>query len=57
MMMDDWKLPPKNMVTFCNKCKLRENYTATCTKYPKGIPDEVAIQKTPCKEFEPITKA
>ena len=56
-MMDDWKLPPKNAVTFCNKCKLRENYTATCTKYPKGIPDEVLIQKTPCKEFEPITKA
>jgi hypothetical protein len=45
---------PKNAVTFCNKCQLRKNYTATCTKYPNGIPDEVATQKTPCKEFKLI---
>lgn len=46
---------PKNAVTFCNKCKLREPFTAVCTKYPNGIPHEAATQKTPCKEFEPIT--
>ena len=43
---------PKNAVTFCNKCKLRKNFTATCTKYPNGIPHQVLTQKTPCKEFE-----
>ena len=47
---------PKNRVTFCNKCKLRVPHTATCKKYPDRIPQEVARQKTPCKEFEPIKK-
>ena len=36
--------------------QLRVPYTATCKKYPNRIPDQVATQKTPCKEFEPKTK-
>ena len=44
---------PKNAVTFCNKCALRVPFKATCKKYPDRIPQEVARQKTPCKEFEP----
>ncbi len=44
---------PRNAVTFCNKCKLRVPFTATCKKYPDRIPNEVLKQKTPCKEFEP----
>ena len=47
---------PKNTVTFCNECALRVPFTATCPKYPDRIPDQVLIQKTPCKEFEPITE-
>lgn len=55
-MKEDWKLPPKNRVRFCNNCKLRVVGTASCKKYPTRIPHEVLIQKTPCKEFEPIVK-
>lgn len=47
---------PKNKVTFCNKCELRDPFTATCPKHPNGIPYQVLTQKTPCKEFEPKTK-
>ncbi len=42
---------PRNAVVQCNKCKKRVNYTATCPKYPKGIPDEV-LTGTGCSEFE-----
>ena len=42
--------PPRNAVTFCNKCSLRK--IATCKKYPDGIPIEILTQKTPCKEFQ-----
>ncbi len=47
-----WDNIPKNAVTFCNRCALRKDYTATCKKYPENIPYEVLVQKEPCKEFE-----
>ena len=43
---------PKNAVKQCNKCKKRVNFTATCPKYPKGIPYEVLVGES-CVEFEP----
>ena len=38
---------PKNAVKFCNQCKHRIPYTATCAAFPNGIPVEVATWRTP----------
>ena len=32
---------PKNAVKFCNQCKHRIPYTATCKAFPNGIPKAV----------------
>ena len=41
----------KNKVKLCNKCALRMPKTATCEKYPQGIPHEVAVGRPLCKAF------
>ena len=45
-------VPLKAVTVQCNKCRKRVNFTATCPKYPKWIPDEV-LTGGGCPDFEP----
>ena len=55
MAMEDktiWDLIPKNAAWQCATCKKHIPHTATCTAYPKWIPEEITFGSVLCTEWE-----